>query len=597
MRAAASSSTHADGLLTMSEIRPAIEVLGLTKRYPAARGSWARLRRLLLTDRPPGEREFVALDGVSLAVPRGAALGVIGPNGAGKSTLLKILAGIVEPTSGEVRVGGSVASIIELGTGFHPEFTGRENVFMNAALMGFPPGHARSMYDEIAAFCELGRYMDMPVKTYSSGMFVRLAFAVAISARPDVLLVDEALAVGDAVFAHRCLGRIREMREAGVTIVFVSHDTNMVAQVCDRAVLLDRGRVVAEGPPRDVVHEYLLRVAERLTTIGEPGGRLPARFHEIGAVETGGETQERRFGSFEARITEISIGDAPPGQIPRLAPGQPAAFRMTVRFDAPVEAPVFGVMIRNRAGLEVFGTNTHLRKTPTEPAAPGETAEVIFEMPVHLTGGTYTASFAVHTADGHYFDYRTDARVFEVADTPEAGGIANLPVTVTIRRRTDAAAGPDPMTESLYADAPACLTMDSVAEPFLAGDWYAAEYEPGHIHRWAGRHAHAFLRRPSGRVSLSVELRSMHPRADAEPQTFVVRLNGMPVGQTQLRDHEWHRLEFEAPAGHGPIAQVSLETSPVWIPREYAPESADTRELGVMVRRIELLARSRHTPQ
>jgi lipopolysaccharide transport system ATP-binding protein len=581
----------AAALPTMSDAGPAIEVRGLTKRYPAARGSWDRLRHLLLAEPPRGQREFVALDGVCLTVPRGSALGVIGPNGAGKSTLLKILAGIVQPTAGEVRIAGSVASIIELGTGFHPEFTGRENVFMNARLMGFPPGHAQAVYDEIAAFCELGRYMDMPVKTYSSGMFVRLAFATAISARPDVLLVDEALAVGDAVFAHRCLGRIREMREAGVTIVFVSHDTNMVAQVCDRAVLLDRGRIAAEGPPRDVVHAYLLRVAERLTTTGQPAGRLPARFHEIGAVEAGAEVQERRFGTFEARITHISIGDAKPGEVPRLAPGHTAAFRMTVRFDAAVQEPVFGVMIRNRAGLEVFGTNTHLRKISTGTFQPREAAEITFDMPMHLTGGTYTASFAVHTADGHYFDYRTDARVFEVADTPEAGGVANLPVSVSISRREASAAVSDHFTETLYPEAPSALDMGPDAEPYLAGDWYAAEHQAGRSYRWTGRHASVFLRRPaSGKARLIVEMRNLHPRGDAEPVTVEVSEDQHRHGAVQLRHHEWQRFEFPVHGDAGRVAKVTLTPSAVWIPREYAPDSADTRELGVMVRRIEMAA-------
>ena len=283
------------------------------------------------------------------------------------------------------------------------------------------------MYDEIADFCQLGGYMDMPVKTYSSGMFVRLAFAVAVSARPEILLVDEALAVGDAVFAHRCLARIREMREAGTTIVLVSHDTNMIGQVCDRAIFLDRGRLAAEGDPRDVVHHYLLSVAERLTAARAGGERLAARFHEIGAVESatgGGEASmiERRFGTFEARIFDLWSG-RPSGEAGRrFGSGECAVFRMKVRFDADVSEPVFGLMIRNRYGMELFGTNTHLRKQPMRPARAGSAADVRFEIPLMLGGGPYSASFAVHTAAGHYYDYRVDALVFEVLQSPDCGG-------------------------------------------------------------------------------------------------------------------------------------------------------------------------------
>lgn len=406
----------------------------LTKRYRAYGGAWQRLRGALFPDQPlNGAREFVALDDVSLSLARGSALGVIGANGAGKSTLLKILAGIIEPTSGEVRMHGKVASIIELGAGFHPDFTGRQNVFLNNAINGLSEDHAAESFEQIAQFSELGKYLDMPVRTYSSGMFVRLAFAVAVSARPEILLIDEALAVGDAVFAHRCLSRIREMRERGVTIVFVSHDTNTVAGLCDRAILLEQGRITSDGEARDVIHSYLLRVAERLTTLDD-GGSDPATFHEVGAHDVSEAGTERRFGSFQAKIEDIRIEDEDGNEAAKLASGKIARFKIRLKFNRDVENPVIGIMFKNRFGVEIFGTNTKLRKLDSGTYRAGDTAEAIFELPLLIGDGIYTVSFAIHTAEGHFFDYRVDARVFEVLGGFDNIGIASLPTTIATRK-------------------------------------------------------------------------------------------------------------------------------------------------------------------
>ncbi|MBX7246417.1 MAG: ABC transporter ATP-binding protein [Candidatus Sumerlaeaceae bacterium] len=566
--------------------RHPIHVANVTKTYRSYPGAWGRLRETLLGGAAP-HREFVALEGLSFEVPRGGALGVLGANGAGKSTLLKILAGIVEPTTGTVEMAGRVASIIELGTGFHPEFTGRENVFLNASIMGFSPDHARAAYDGIAEFSELGRYLEMPVKTYSSGMFVRLAFAVAVSAQPDILLVDEALAVGDAVFSHRCLGRIRRMRENGVTIVFVSHDTNMVSQVCDQAILLERGRLTAEGPPRDVIHQYLLQVAERLTTLGESRDRMASKFHEVGAVESATETGERRFGSFQARITDIFVEDYAGKATTKFLTSQVVRFRMFVRFDAPMSNPVFGVMLRNRYGIEIFGTNTHLRKMETGDVKAGTALEVNFQMPLELGGGAYSVSLAVHSADGHFYDYRNDVRVIEILPSPESGGIVHLPTTIGIKPVDSNRLSDEPIWKKVYSNAPVELAMGEESEPYLAGEWFAPQVSEGRVCRWMGGHGQVFLGIPEGATKIVVNAQTFDPKASQEPLLVDALIGDCLLGSGELRSTQTQALEFPLKqAGTSGVSQIHLRASRTWVPLEYNPDSTDSRALSIFVSKI-----------
>lgn len=565
--------------------RPAIRVTDLGKRYRAYSGPLDRLKEVLFGT-APNAREFVALDGVSFEVPRGCCLGVVGPNGAGKSTLLKILAGIVDPSTGSVEMNGRVASIIELGAGFHPDFTGRENVFLNAALTGRSDREAREKYEEIATFCELGTYLDMPVKTYSSGMFVRLAFAVAISAEPEILLVDEALAVGDAVFAHRCLGKIREMRDAGVTIVLVTHDTNTVAGLCDRALFIDRGRLAADGNPREVVHSYLLNVAERLTSLKQQG-KMAAAFHQVGAQEED-TTAERRFGSFEARITDVFAEDAAGKPVEKIVSGEKLRLRMIVRFDKPVTNPVFGIMIRNRFGVEMFGTNTYLRRVETGSYAPGDVTEVIFEVPVLLGGGAYTACYAVHTQAGHFFDYRVDALVFEVLGVSETIGAVNLPVELSFRQVEHAAASDDAVLDHVYPDAPVRLEMNTGGERFLAGEWYDPHADGERpAARWMGREGTVFLRLQEGAAAVKITARTYHPEAAQKPVRIEVRLDGRALGGVDVGP-DWNTctLFLEKPAERERVTALRFTADQVWSPHDYAPQSTDERRLSVLVAEV-----------
>ncbi|MCX7962985.1 MAG: ABC transporter ATP-binding protein [Candidatus Sumerlaea chitinivorans] len=559
-----------------------IVVEHVTKCYRIYPSPWQRLRAI--GGGRARAREFVALDNVSLSVARGSVLGVLGANGAGKSTLLKILAGIVAPTVGEVQVRGKVASIIELGAGFHPDFTGRDNVRLNAAILGYPPEDLPRIMQFVEDFTELGTYLDLPVKTYSSGMFVRLAFAVAISADPDVLLVDEALAVGDAIFAHRCLARIRELRERGCTIVFVTHDTNALTQVCDRAILLEHGRLVADGPPADVVDLYLVKVAERLTA--SPHDRNLVRFHSVGATERSAAHEEKRFGSFEAVITDCLIEDANGRPAERLVTGSPARFRMLVRFHRTITNPVFGVMLKNRYGMEMFGTNTHLRAMETGVAQAGTVWDVAFDTTLALGAGSYTASFAVHTADGHFFDYRVDARTFEVIGTPEFVGAVNLPVAVAIRPVDGRLGHSDDLASRLYHDAPTTLDFSETGERFFAGAWHAPQRDSHGAYRWLGEEGLAFL---STRNAEAIELEAETYCPDVAHRPIELRLlaDGTEIGKMVFADPSVKRKVWELPPSvRGKIVTLTLNASRTWCPRSFDPQSNDARELSVLVRRL-----------
>src|SRR5262249_60632892 len=234
----------------------ALRVENVSKQYRIYATPADRLKESLTRGRMKRHKEFWALKDISFEIEKGTTTGIVGPNGSGKSTLLQIITGTVEPTHGEVWQEGRIAALLELGAGFNPEFTGIENTFMNASLMGFSRRETEALLHEIERFAEIGQFIHQPVKTYSSGMYVRLAFSIAIAASPDILIIDEALAVGDAVFQHRCIRRLKQMQESGVTIFFVSHDPGAVRALCSRAILLNSGEVVAEGTPQDVLSRY-----------------------------------------------------------------------------------------------------------------------------------------------------------------------------------------------------------------------------------------------------------------------------------------------------------------------------------------------------
>jgi len=439
---------------------PAIEMKNVTKVYRRYSGRQfatlksALLQRSILRDLSPTET-FPALQDVSFTVQPGITYGVIGRNGSGKSTALKLVAGITKPTSGTVHVDGRISALIELGAGFHPEISGRENVFINGIMLGLSKRQIAERFDEIVEFAELENFIDGPVKTYSSGMYMRLGFAVAIHVDPDLLLVDEVLAVGDEAFTHKCLDKFAEFRRRGKTILLVTHSLGVVERFCDEALWLDRGRARAHGDPKRVVDAYLTAVEEGeeellatttaravaaassvageapVPTAGESAIAGPADATATGPAdgakpENGIQdmflASEGRWGSREVEITKVDLTGQDGEASFVYHSGDPVSIRLTVKAAVPVDDFVFGISLFNADGVCCYGTNTYI-----EDMSPGRLegdVSVAFDIAaLDLVEGTYKLDVAVHKRDGYPYDYHRLLYTFRVKSRTHDVGI------------------------------------------------------------------------------------------------------------------------------------------------------------------------------
>lgn len=376
---------------------PVIVLEQLSKKYPIYDSPTDKLLELVSFRRLKRHREFWALSDVSIEVFAGTTLGVVGQNGSGKSTLLQILAGILRQSTGNCFVRGSVAALLELGAGFNPEFTGRENIFMNGAIMGLNHAQVESKIPSILEFAEIGDFIDQPVKTYSSGMFMRLAFSVAVHVDPEILLVDEALAVGDLVFQHRCINHMRRLRESGKTIVFVTHDLQAVTRFCDQAILLDQGRLIHGGTPEDVVQRYQALVFER--------ERRKAGFEAVVSVRA--EEKElpivrtvpyihHRYGEGGAKIIGLILIDREGRVLSDVAAGDRVRLLVSAEFERDTASPIIGFTIRDRLGVEITSSNTSYEEVQLPDAKSGETVTAAFDIEIPaIRPGSYSVSPAV----------------------------------------------------------------------------------------------------------------------------------------------------------------------------------------------------------
>ena len=392
----------------MSDFAIALENVSKTYRLWGRRSQFATLKSALLKRdlKMAVEGTVPALKDVSFAVDRGESFGVIGRNGSGKSTLLKIISGILKPTSGRITVNGRIAALIELGAGFHPEITGRENIYINGIMLGLTRREIDQRFDRIVEFAGIGEFLDQPVKTYSSGMYVRLGFAVAVHVDPDILLIDEVLAVGDEEFSARCIAKIQEMKYRGVTLVFVTHQLDQVRNLCDRAVWLDHGLVEAIGDPMRVVDAYLQEVS------GTPASP-PAEQEASSPPEKSDASDEERWGSGEILLKRVAITDNHGRDLVAIGAGTPVTIDMDVEVRVPQDDFVFGIGIYHADGACVYGTNTDLEGFA--PQMLEGTARVRFAMPsLDLVAGTYRIDAAVHTRNGRAFDYRRNVIRFVV---------------------------------------------------------------------------------------------------------------------------------------------------------------------------------------
>jgi ABC-type polysaccharide/polyol phosphate transport system ATPase subunit len=396
----------------MTSPGPAVQAAGVTKVYRRFQHRHqfrtlksALLKGNLLDDLAP-EETFTALDDVSFEVPRGCTYGVIGENGSGKSTLLKLAAGITRPTRGRIEVEGRVSALIELGAGFHPEISGRENVAINGIMLGLTRRQVEERFDEIVRFAELEQFIDAPVKTYSSGMYARLGFAVAINVDPDVLLIDEVLAVGDEAFTRKCLDKIGEFRRRGRTILLVTHSLGLVEKMCDEVLWLRHGRHADHGDPKRVVDAYLTYVAggEEALLKGEQQLQESRAAASTGAEGPGGEYRQGRWGAREVEIAAVRLLDAQGHERHVFVPGERLTVALQVRAPKPIADFVFGIGLFTADGVAVYGTNTHLEQYV--PDTLEGAAEVHFEMDdLRLVEGSYLIDVAAHRRDGTPYDY------------------------------------------------------------------------------------------------------------------------------------------------------------------------------------------------
>jgi len=396
-----------------------LQVQNVSKTYRLYRRPVDRLAELLpfVSHHPPVD--FWALRDVSFCVERGEVLGVVGPNGSGKSTLLQIVSGILEPTRGRVRASGRIAALLELGAGFNPEFTGRENVFLNGEILGIARGDMERVFPAIEAFAEIGKFMERPVKEYSSGMYVRLAFSTAIHVDPEILIVDEALAVGDAIFANRCIKKFEELKERKITVLFVSHDLGLVKRLADRAILMLDGRIAAQGLPSDVVNRYVGLVLER---------------QEQQQTQRDLNSGSFRHGDNASRIVEAELLDDRGQPLRSVSPGESITIRVRAQAQKDLENPVVGVLIRNRLGIDVFGTNTRIEGIDTGHVRTGDTFEATFSFDCLLTRQDYTLTVATQYAEGFSQDWLDDVISFSVVDARDVAGLANFKTKVNWRR-------------------------------------------------------------------------------------------------------------------------------------------------------------------
>ena len=409
---------------------PAIALTNVTKIYRRYTGRQfstlksALLQRSLMRDLQPSET-FPALTDVSFTVPKGSTYGVIGRNGSGKSTALKLVAGITKPTGGVVRVDGRISALIELGAGFHPEISGRENVFINGIMLGLTKRQIQERFDEIVEFAELREFIDAPVKTYSSGMYMRLGFAVAIHVDPEVL------AVGDEGFTHKCLDKFSEFRRRGKTILLVTHSLNLVERFCDEALWLDAGRAQTHGDPKRVVGAYLTAVeqgeeqlmaettAKAVESAAPPGADV-AQPQDL--TTNMFQATEGRWGSREIEITDVVLRDAAGQPSHVFHSGEPLSIVLRLRAKQPTDDVVFGIGVFNAEGVCCYGTNTFIEEM--NPAALNGDAEATFAIDaLDLVEGTYKLDAAVHKRDGYPYDYHRLLYTFRVKSRTHDVGI------------------------------------------------------------------------------------------------------------------------------------------------------------------------------
>lgn len=405
-----------------------ISIHNVSKKYKRYPTHWARLGEWLSFGTVRVHDDLWALKDISFIIQPGESVGIIGQNGAGKSTLLKILTGTASPTHGDVQTQGDVAALLELGLGFHHNFTGTANAIMTCQMMGLSTEQSRHLLPAIEEFSELGEYLKQPMRVYSTGMQVRLAFSAATAVRSDILVVDEALSVGDSYFQHKCIKRIRQFKEAGTTLLFVSHDPAAVKSLCDRALLLDQGKIVQDGTPDMVLDFYNALIAQKRVDDG------------IQQFQSQGNATGTRSGTGKVHIDSVDMQSAEGQSQKVFRVGEAAYIRCRLDFNTAFDNPTIGFMIRDRLGNDIFGTNSFHLKLDSGAYQPGDRAEIVYSTHLNLGVGHYSISMAVHSGDTHLddnCDWWDQCLVFQIVPGNKFKfiGSSALPVEAKVVRR------------------------------------------------------------------------------------------------------------------------------------------------------------------
>lgn len=401
-----------------------LTVRNLGKAYKQYPNRWSRLIEWVTPGTSRRHELKWVLQDINFTVEKGEALGIIGINGAGKSTLLKLITGTTRATTGSVSMVGRVAAMLELGMGFHPDFTGRQNAYMSGQLLGFSTEEITRLMPEIEAFAEIGDYIDQPVRVYSSGMQMRLAFSLATAIRPDILIVDEALSVGDAYFQHKSFDRIREFRKQGTTLLIVSHDKGAIQSICDRAILLSAGQLVMHGEPEAVMDFYNAKLADHQN-------------QEVKQIVLSDGLVQTISGTGEVSFTEVSLLDSLGNPLKVITVGQKVTLLVKARCSQPLNELVLGYMIKDRLGQAVFGTNLYHHGQTIKNLVAGQTIECCFDFEANLGQSTYSIAVAAHTNDTHFlnnYEWCDQALIINVLNTdkPEFIGLVWIPPKIRI---------------------------------------------------------------------------------------------------------------------------------------------------------------------
>ena len=425
----------------------AISVQNVSKFYKMYGSPRDRFKEFLHPGKKTYHHKFWALRDISFNIERGTTFGIIGQNGGGKSTLLQLISGIIRPTHGSVTVNGRVSALLELGTGFHRDFSGHENVFMQGALMGISREEMESNFESIQRFADIGEFIDQPVKTYSSGMYVRLAFATAVNVNPDILIIDEVLAVGDDMFRRRCFSKLEDFSEQGKTILFVSHDIETVTSICNRAILIDLGQLIQIGTPKDITNTYSKLITQReeeyLKNINRKthlGTTLKENAPETNN-NTDQETQsEFRYGAGGAELLDITLMNLNKERVNIIEQGDTYTISIKVQFMKTMNNPGIGFKIRTITGVDVCGTNTFLNNCNIGNVNEGTVAQIDFTQEMILNPGSYALTSGVvadKSTQAVFQDRRMDVLVFKVVGNAVSTGLVdtNSKVEISIENK------------------------------------------------------------------------------------------------------------------------------------------------------------------